>query len=73
LHSFEKPVLPIVSILLPLVLIDGGDDANMDSLMDGEGAGDKIRNNMFKNHRVIKHQKEILPWAHRRGAFEITK
>ncbi|XP_039494260.1 uncharacterized protein LOC120453569 [Drosophila santomea] len=66
-------ILPIVSILLPIVLIDGADDANMDSLMDGEGAGDKFRNNMFKNPLVISHQKEILPWAHRRGAFEVTK
>ncbi|XP_001980526.3 uncharacterized protein LOC6553968 [Drosophila erecta] len=66
-------ILPIVSILLPVVLLDGSDDANMDNLMDGDGAGDKFRNNMFKNPRTIIHQKEILPWAHRRGAFEVTK
>ncbi|XP_017083557.2 uncharacterized protein LOC108116281 [Drosophila eugracilis] len=65
-------ILPIVSLLLPIVLVDGSDDANMDSLMDSEGAGDKFRNNLLKNPRMIKHQKVILPWAHRRGAFEVT-
>ncbi|XP_016980364.1 uncharacterized protein LOC108045513 [Drosophila rhopaloa] len=64
-------ILPIVSILLPVVLVDPSDDANMDSLMDSESAGEKFRNNMFKNPRIIRHQKEILPWAHRRGAFEV--
>ncbi|XP_037711687.1 uncharacterized protein LOC119548482 [Drosophila subpulchrella] len=66
-------ILPIISLLLPIVLVDSSDDANMDSLMDSEGAGDKFRNNLLQNPRIIRHQKVILPWAHCRGAFEVTK
>ncbi|KAH8355580.1 hypothetical protein KR200_009072, partial [Drosophila serrata] len=66
-------ILPIITVLLPIVLVDGSDDANMDSMMDSEGSGEKFRNNLFKNPRIIRNLKEILPWAHRRGAFEITK
>ncbi|XP_052837786.1 uncharacterized protein LOC128253436 [Drosophila gunungcola] len=65
-------ILPIVTVLLPVVLVEASDDANMDSLMDSEASGAKFRNNMFKNPRIIRHQKEILPWAHRRGAFEVS-
>jgi len=65
--------LPIISLLLPIVLVDSSDDANVDNLMDSEGAGDKFRNNMLQNPRIIRHQKVILPWVHRRGAFEVTK
>ncbi|XP_017062104.1 uncharacterized protein LOC108102017 [Drosophila ficusphila] len=69
---YQDWILPVVSILLPIVLVDKSDDANMDSLMDNEGAGDKFRNNLFRNPRMIKHQKVILPWAYNRGAFEVT-
>ncbi|KAH8247817.1 hypothetical protein KR038_010471, partial [Drosophila bunnanda] len=66
-------ILPIISVLLPVVLVDGSEDANMDSMMDTEASGEKFRNNLFKNPRIIRNLMEILPWAHRRGAFEITK
>ncbi|KAH8232278.1 hypothetical protein KR032_003286, partial [Drosophila birchii] len=66
-------ILPIITVLLPIVLVDGSDDANMDSMMDSEGSGEKFRHNLFKNPRIIRNQKEILPWAHRRGAFEVPK
>ncbi|XP_016932432.4 uncharacterized protein [Drosophila suzukii] len=66
-------ILPIISLLLPIVLVDSSDDANTDSLMDSGGAGDKFRNNLLQNPRIIRHQKVILPWAYHRGAFEVTK
>ncbi|KAH8341064.1 hypothetical protein KR067_004656, partial [Drosophila pandora] len=66
-------IFPIVSILLPIVLLEGSDDSNMDTMMDNEGAGDKFRNNMFQNSRIIRHQKEILPWAFNRGTFEVRR
>ncbi|XP_016950795.1 uncharacterized protein LOC108025049 [Drosophila biarmipes] len=65
-------ILPVISLLLPIVLVDSSDDANMDSLMDSEGAGEKFRNNLLLNPRIIRHQKVILPWAFSRGAFEVT-
>ncbi|KAH8294588.1 hypothetical protein KR018_000015, partial [Drosophila ironensis] len=67
-----SPVFPIVTVLMPVVLLDSSDDANMDTMMDSEAAGDKLRNNMFKNTRIIRHQKEVIPWAFSRGAFEVT-
>ncbi|KAH8383452.1 hypothetical protein KR009_008705, partial [Drosophila setifemur] len=64
-------ILPIVTILIPIVLTDGSDDANMDTMMDNEGdAGEKFRNGLFHNPRIISHQKEVLPWAYNRGAFD---
>ncbi|XP_017033762.1 uncharacterized protein [Drosophila kikkawai] len=73
IFTYGDWILPIITVLLPIVLVDGSDDANMDSMMDSEGSGEKFRNNLFKNPRIIRNQKEILPWAHRRGAFEVPK
>ncbi|XP_001359684.3 uncharacterized protein [Drosophila pseudoobscura] len=65
-------IFPVVTLLLPIVLIDASEHANMDALMDKEGSGDHFRNSLFHNSRIERHLKEILPWAHSRGAFEVV-
>ncbi|XP_062123681.1 LOW QUALITY PROTEIN: uncharacterized protein LOC133837046 [Drosophila sulfurigaster albostrigata] len=64
---------PVISLLLPLVLIDPNEKSNMDTLMDQEKEGNQFRNTMFGNSRVIQHYKLILPWAFNRGLFEYEK
>ncbi|KAH8359447.1 hypothetical protein KR093_006783 [Drosophila rubida] len=61
---------PVISLLLPLVLIDPNEKSNMDTLMDQDTEGDKFRNTLFGNPRIIQHYKKILPWAYNRGLFE---
>ncbi|KAH8307634.1 hypothetical protein KR044_006414 [Drosophila immigrans] len=61
---------PVISLLLPLVLIDPNEKSNMDTLMDQENEGNHFRNTLFSNPRVIQHYKLILPWAYNRGLFE---
>ncbi|EDV93450.1 uncharacterized protein LOC6564247 [Drosophila grimshawi] len=65
-------VYPVISLLLPLVLIDPSEKTNMDTMMDQENEGDQLRNTMFGHKRVVQHFKQLLPWAHNRGLFVYT-
>ncbi|ALC47728.1 CG6908, partial [Drosophila busckii] len=63
-------VYPVISLLLPLILIDPTEKANTETLWDQEAAGDQLRKTMYGNPLVIQHFKKILPWAYNRGLFE---
>lgn len=63
-------VYPVISLLLPLMLVDPNEKANMETMMDQENDGNQLRNTMFGNPRIIKHLKQILTWAYHRGLFE---
>ncbi|EDW59448.1 uncharacterized protein [Drosophila virilis] len=62
-------VYPVISLLLPLVLIDPSEKTNMDTMMDQESEGDQLRNTMFGHQRVVQQYKQLLPWAYNRGLF----
>ncbi|TDG46856.1 hypothetical protein AWZ03_006740 [Drosophila navojoa] len=62
-------VYPVISLLLPLLLIDPSEKANMDTMMDQESEGDQLRTTMFGHRTVVQEYKQLLPWAHNRGLF----
>ncbi|BFF89022.1 uncharacterized protein DMAD_07871 [Drosophila madeirensis] len=75
IFSYGDWIFPILTVLLPIVLVDANENANMDALLgkDGDEVGDQFRNNLFHNARIAQHLKEVLPWAHSRGAFDVVK
>lgn len=73
LSIFSYSAYPVISLLLPLILIDPNEKANMETMMDQQSDGKQLRNTMFGNPRVILHLKLILPWAYHRGLFEYCK
>lgn len=56
--------------LLPVVLCESRDDANIDNVM-GEEDGQDVRKAMFSNKRYVENMHILLPWLDKRGLFEL--
>ncbi|XP_030374623.1 uncharacterized protein LOC115624165 [Scaptodrosophila lebanonensis] len=64
-------VYPVISLLLPVVLMDSSEEANMDTIMDNDSNAD-FRKTMLRTPRIINQLKTLLPWAHNLGFFEAS-
>ncbi|XP_073842669.1 uncharacterized protein [Musca autumnalis] len=58
-----------VSTLMPIVLCEARDDANVDNLL-GEN-GDDFRRAMYRGPNYVKSMEVLLPWLDNRGAFDL--
>ncbi|XP_061395691.1 uncharacterized protein LOC133331309 [Musca vetustissima] len=58
-----------VSALMPIVLCEARDDANVDNLT-GEN-GEEFRQAMYGGANYVKSMKMLLPWLDNRGAFDL--
>lgn len=56
--------------LLPVVLCESRDDANIENVM-GEEDGQDVRKSMFSNKRYVANMHILLPWLDKRGLFDL--
>ncbi|XP_019892273.2 uncharacterized protein LOC109612572 [Musca domestica] len=58
-----------ISTLMPIILCEARDDANVDNLL-GE-SGDEFRRAMYRGPNFVKSMEVLLPWLDNRGAFDL--
>ncbi|XP_065366731.1 uncharacterized protein LOC135959657 [Calliphora vicina] len=58
-----------ISSLMPIILCESRDDANVDTLLNEDN--DELKRSMFANELYIKNMNMLLPWLDNRGAFDI--
>ena len=62
-------VYPTVTALMPIVLCESRDDANVDTLINEDN--DEFKQAMYSNELYVSNMHLLLPWLDNRGAFDI--
>jgi len=57
----------VVSKVLPVVMLDKTNNANLESYMSDES---KMKNAMFTNPKYVQVMTEVLPWLDNRGLLD---
>ncbi|KAM7362730.1 uncharacterized protein ACRADG_013298 [Cochliomyia hominivorax] len=69
LYKHDYWVYITISALMPVLLCESREDANVDNLLDGDN--DEFKTAMYTNDLYIKNMNILLPWLDQRGAFDI--
>ncbi|XP_037922349.1 uncharacterized protein LOC119658744 [Hermetia illucens] len=57
--------------VMPIALLEPTEDANMENFMKDDEAGNKFKQNMYLNPRVIKSCELIFPFLENLGGFDV--
>ncbi|TMW53363.1 hypothetical protein DOY81_001567 [Sarcophaga bullata] len=69
LFKHDYWVYPTVTALMPIVLCESRDDANVDTLINEDN--DEFKQAMYSNDLYVRNMHLLLPWLDNRGAFDI--
>ncbi|XP_075145779.1 uncharacterized protein LOC142220487 isoform X2 [Haematobia irritans] len=69
LYKYDYWAYTTISLLVPIVLCESRDDANVDSLVNENS--DDFRQAMYSNPEYAKCMGTVIPWLDGRGAFDL--